>query len=233
MTPREEIERERRRQVEAEGWSAEHDDAHDRGELMAAGICYYLAGTSGVLLKASTGAPVNWPWSPKWWKPHGKRRDLVRAGALCLADRERLLRRDAGADVRHLEQWLLFIEAALEAAPRRIKRERVKGWRMPADAVSVTRPGPWGNPFVAGEKPDKRSLNVWLWNLSPGHWDGVCPDAEAAVRRFRLCLAGDEASHYAARKELTGRDLACWCELGAPCHGDVLLELANPSAVLS
>lgn len=27
--------------------------------------------------------------------------------------------------------------------------------------------------------------------------------------------------------ELTGKDLACWCSLDAPCHADVLLELAN------
>ena len=28
-------------------------------------------------------------------------------------------------------------------------------------------------------------------------------------------------------EELRGRDLACWCPLDRPCHGDVLLELAN------
>ena len=27
--------------------------------------------------------------------------------------------------------------------------------------------------------------------------------------------------------QLRGRDLACWCRLDAPCHADVLLELAN------
>jgi hypothetical protein len=30
------------------------------------------------------------------------------------------------------------------------------------------------------------------------------------------------------RAELAGRDLACWCPIGEPCHADVLLELANP-----
>jgi hypothetical protein len=30
-----------------------------------------------------------------------------------------------------------------------------------------------------------------------------------------------------ARRELAGRDLACWCKLTDPCHADVLLELAN------
>lgn len=29
------------------------------------------------------------------------------------------------------------------------------------------------------------------------------------------------------RRELAGRDLACWCKPGDPCHADVLLEIAN------
>lgn len=29
------------------------------------------------------------------------------------------------------------------------------------------------------------------------------------------------------RDQLAGRDLACWCRVGSPCHGDVLLEIAN------
>lgn len=32
------------------------------------------------------------------------------------------------------------------------------------------------------------------------------------------------------RRELAGRDLACWCDLDQPCHADVLLELANGGA---
>ena len=29
------------------------------------------------------------------------------------------------------------------------------------------------------------------------------------------------------RLELRGKDLACWCPLDAPCHADVLLDIAN------
>lgn len=29
------------------------------------------------------------------------------------------------------------------------------------------------------------------------------------------------------REKLRGRDLACWCKPGEPCHADILLELAN------
>ena len=33
---------------------------------------------------------------------------------------------------------------------------------------------------------------------------------------------------HKALPELRGKDLACWCKEGEPCHADVLLELANP-----
>ncbi|MDP6564592.1 MAG: DUF4326 domain-containing protein, partial [Alphaproteobacteria bacterium] len=29
------------------------------------------------------------------------------------------------------------------------------------------------------------------------------------------------------KRELAGRDLACWCRLDGPCHADVLLDIAN------
>jgi hypothetical protein len=32
----------------------------------------------------------------------------------------------------------------------------------------------------------------------------------------------------AAREELRGRNLACWCAQGTPCHADVLIVIANP-----
>lgn len=77
---------ERRRQVEAEGWSTKHDDGLDHGELARAGAAYAINGASGVL---DSVAPQCWPWDESWWKPHGVRRDFVRAAALILAEGER------------------------------------------------------------------------------------------------------------------------------------------------
>jgi hypothetical protein len=76
---------ERRRQVEAEGWTPEHDDEHGAGEMAAAAACYALNA-------AGCGCEVarNWPWDGSWWKPTTSRRDLVKAGALILAEIERL-----------------------------------------------------------------------------------------------------------------------------------------------
>lgn len=80
---------ERRRQQEAEGWDTTHDDdLHEDGELAAAAAAYALHSTAR--LGASMPRPAFWPWDEQWWKPKGARRDLVRAGALILAEIERL-----------------------------------------------------------------------------------------------------------------------------------------------
>lgn len=76
---------ERRRQIEAEGWTPEHDDAYGGPDLAAAAACYAI-GSDEIAYK---GRPL-WPWKENWWKPSGYRRDLVKAGALILAEIERL-----------------------------------------------------------------------------------------------------------------------------------------------
>jgi hypothetical protein len=89
---------ERFRQEDEEGFSPDHDDHYDRGELGSAGAAYVLhAGT------ASTTIPHEWPWPADWWKPDGYRRDMVRGVALAIAegerfDRERLKRKRRGWD---------------------------------------------------------------------------------------------------------------------------------------
>jgi hypothetical protein len=76
---------ERKRQIEAECWTPQHDDEHGNGEMAKAAACYALG---------SQGWPqrgVNfWPWDASWWKPASNRRNLVKAGALILAEIERL-----------------------------------------------------------------------------------------------------------------------------------------------
>jgi hypothetical protein len=108
----------------------------------------------------------------------------------------------------------------------RIQRRRTKGWRMPKGAVYVGRPTIWGNPF-----------NVTANN-----------SVEYAVRRYRFYAERgfrewQPSWHRAFFDALRGLDLSCWCPLCdahrdglplgvvcpdcAPCHADVLLELAS------
>lgn len=90
------VQAERRRQVEAEGWTPEHDDAHSHGQMARAAACYALAGSSAP--NDGTAAllvSLAWPWDQQWWKPTSARRDLVKACALGLAEIERLDRATA------------------------------------------------------------------------------------------------------------------------------------------
>lgn len=86
-----EIEAERKRQGWDEGWTPEHDDAHKDGEMAAAAAAYaLLASHSGYDRQKAYWRPDWWPWDLKWWKPKDRRRDLVRAAALIVAEIERL-----------------------------------------------------------------------------------------------------------------------------------------------
>ncbi|HHF0699400.1 TPA: hypothetical protein ACPIBI_001941 [Pseudomonas aeruginosa] len=77
------VQAERRRQVEAEGWTPEHDDLYCAAELPRAAAAYILNG-------ANDEAPAIWPFVAKWWKPRDARSNYVRASALILAEIERL-----------------------------------------------------------------------------------------------------------------------------------------------
>jgi hypothetical protein len=93
---------ERQRQVEAEGWTYEHDDddEHGQGEMAKAAACYAWSGSGHHAFTALYSMDTRWfdtasikrvwPWNMEWWKPSDRRRDLVKAGALILAEIERL-----------------------------------------------------------------------------------------------------------------------------------------------
>lgn len=78
---------ERQRQISVEGWTPAHDDQYTLGQLASAAGCYAMFTQA-----YPPGDPVDfWPWARTWWKPSaGPRRNLVKAGALILAEIERL-----------------------------------------------------------------------------------------------------------------------------------------------
>lgn len=84
---------ERKRQIRSEGWSAEHDDEHDDGALLAAADCY-LASVQGEnsspCFDVDDYIEAHWPWDAEWWKPSEiPIRNLVKAGALVAAEIDR------------------------------------------------------------------------------------------------------------------------------------------------
>lgn len=84
------IAEERKRQIEVEGWTPEHDSNHNCGQLSDAAICYAMRGYWKKRL--STWFAVIWPFGIEWYKPseNDRVRDLVKAGALIAAEIDRL-----------------------------------------------------------------------------------------------------------------------------------------------
>jgi hypothetical protein len=108
------------------------------------------------------------------------------------------------------------------SAPKRIQRKRTKGWRMPEGAVYVGRPTRWGNPWSIGSTE---------WFIEEGGLINREPHEpltrEQAIKSFSNSMSHDGYRAQLIREALAGKDLACWCPLDSPCHGDVLLDIAN------
>ena len=102
--------------------------------------------------------------------------------------------------------------------PKRIQLSRKKGWRLPANTVIVARPGNYGNPIRVG---DLVKLEI----------DGSMYDTKAtpaiAVELHREYIKGALKRCPKLLESLRGKNLACWCRIGDPCHADTLLEIAN------
>jgi hypothetical protein len=90
---------------------------------------------------------------------------------------------------------------------------------MPANTVKIDRTTMWGNPFKIGTTA-----------AHPATGRRIRIDSAAtSIELYTAWLKTDGGAALAAsaRKELRGRNLACWCAAGSPCHGDVLLKLVN------
>ncbi len=106
--------------------------------------------------------------------------------------------------------------------PKRIQRKRTKGWRMPPNTISVSRPSRWGNRHTVGAECSTC---------------GKPHTAQQAVDEFRKDVRWHRASSPAWFEEwiapLRDKSLACWCGLDWPCHVDPLLELAAENMELA
>jgi hypothetical protein len=89
----------------------------------------------------------------------------------------------------------------MSAGPRVLNRRGKK--TLPAGSAYIGRPTKWGNRFHEGKDGSRAEI----------------------IAKYRTWLA-DQPELLASLHELRGRDLVCWCA-PEPCHGDVLLELAN------
>jgi hypothetical protein len=108
---------ERFRQVLEEGFTAEHDDLEKNGELYAAARCYFYQ----VHYKqhmVGANKPTLWPWSDETWKPRDDRSNLVRAGALYMAERDRLVRQGNMARAIDMHRSAKDIADCIDSLPQ-------------------------------------------------------------------------------------------------------------------
>jgi hypothetical protein len=122
--------------------------------------------------------------------------------------------------------------------PIRLQLSRSKGFRLPANAVNVARPSRWGNPYDIRYYGLELSLRLFeetargCW--APAHVADLDePTAEMlyAAHHAWLKRLGRHPIE-AARAELRGKHLACWCGLPSAgesdhCHAAILLRIAN------
>jgi hypothetical protein len=90
--------------------------------------------------------------------------------------------------------------------PERIQLRRTRGWKKPGNTVVVARPSVFGNPYKAYDYGQEKAVSMF---------------------RQWIRSAAQKALRERAKEELHGKNLACWCKPGTPCHAEVWLDLVN------
>lgn len=140
-----------------------------------------------------------------------------------------------------------------QAAGSRVQLSRAKGWRLPPLTAKADRSTILGNPWAPGEPgklylPSGRTAQRFIWNAGPSmersltaehvvalHADwlrtgNLYLPASLSPSQVNTCidtLAETRTTVLELLRTLRGRNIACWCKPGAPCHTETLLELAN------
>ena len=121
---------------------------------------------------------------------------------------------------------------------KRIQRKRTKGWRLPPNTVCITRGTKWGNPLKIMPKKGTDFGHIYVQEFKDKktwyrtNYYGYVTDV---IWLFEKLLKGSQFgdkhlqvwSDYFSKLDLTqliGKDLACFCKEGEPCHGDVLIN---------
>lgn len=122
---------------------------------------------------------------------------------------------------------------------KRIQRKRTKGFKLPLKTLCVSRPSIWGNPYPLAEfgglaLPLFRNtvLGIWKPSLLDGKSESLLSRAydlhHTWQRQFQYHHPLDVLRSTLREYEF----IACWCEEDAPCHGDILIELADAETVI-
>lgn len=189
---------ERRRQASVEGHKPERDDCYTSGELAQAAGAYAIESTTNRYGESLNLAATDlFPWDLEHWKTADHRRNLVKAGALILAEIERLDRAEAakpaelyteaeearmdvvgqnGNDGEHYsavaDDWIKWDADACGRIPKNVAAVRFKDGRE-TSTVSGVNWAPKSDSFRHTEvvayrlKPADRDWVEWTGELCP------------------------------------------------------------------
>jgi hypothetical protein len=141
-----------------------------------------------------------------------------------------------GAEVTQSAQLAAIPLVAV--CPIRVQRKRAKGYRMPENTKSVTRPGKFGNPYKIGmhnifDIKDTTTGKTLKDYLIEKNGENKYHTVEDVLLAYRQKINGSQAMQRVVKHYLKGKNLACFCPLTddkgkyVPCHADILLEIAN------
>lgn len=125
----------------------------------------------------------------------------------------------------------------MTATPVRLQRSRKKGSRLESPnglpVVCVTRGTKWGNPFRSDRLGKQWAVSMFRL-LVRRRQSEIVKRLEAAGQTegdatLNMLWLQCRPGHYMQTHlhELRGKNLACWCKPGEPCHADSLLEISN------
>ena len=121
---------------------------------------------------------------------------------------------------------------------KRVQRKRTKGFKLPENTKCVNRGTKWGNPIkldgdmiYVNASYRRTILDPWVY-ICQGDINDVIEIYKSLFNQSVWWNSDMRYWHEQFQKldvpELKGKNLACFCPEGSPCHGDVLLKLANP-----
>lgn len=123
--------------------------------------------------------------------------------------------------------------------PKRVQRQRTRGWRLPANTRIVDRTTAYGNPWIVRKRLDNEPTGTqkarWRYdvdNADNGHHERSCTTQEEAhalaVRLYQELTLPHRTEHeHLDLTPLRGLNLACWCPPHLDCHADILIREAN------
>ncbi len=115
---------------------------------------------------------------------------------------------------------------------KRVQRTRKKGGGMPPGSKYVGRGSRWGSRYKVFPVNTREGRRLDMWSMKAPIGVESCIGKQTLTAKSLILFENQIRTEYKGKEAmraflepLRGYDLACWCNLGDPCHADVLLKL--------